>query len=112
MRDLAQRFQKIRLELLRFGTFDILLPETSDAILGLQRVNCNTLFPNQGFQEIQPIYLNEHYALEPATRDERILFQQGSASPGPGTHRRAALQLGFFALLAAAAVAIRPRRRP
>lgn len=87
---------------------------TSDAILGLARVGCNPAAPSRGFQEVQPIFIGAqmgmHYAIEPATRDDRAFPAFESLLPGRCFRPRASLGLGAFAALGLAAVVIRPRR--
>lgn len=96
---------------LQTPSFETTLPETSNVILGLARVNCNTALPNQGFPAIEPVAVGPHYVLEPATQDDRALLKD-SELPRTHSDRLAALGLSGLAFLGLAAVVIRPRRPP
>ena len=100
------------------GTFETTLRASSEIILGIARVNCNALEPNQGFAQIQRINyeLHQNLVLEPATRDDRSFPFNESALPKsrpPGSvDPHAATGLGVLAALGLAAVVVPPRRKP
>ena len=100
------------------GTFETTLPASSEIILGVARVNCNALNPQQGFPQIQRIdyKLKQNLVLEPATRDDRSFPFNESALPKsrpPGSvDPHAATGLGVLAALGLAAVVVPPHRKP
>lgn len=95
------------------GTFETTLPASSEIVLGVGRVSCNALDPDQGFPQIQRINyeLRQNLVLEPATRDDRSFpLYESSATPDL-FEPKAALGLGVFAALGIGMVVIVPRRK-
>lgn len=90
---------------------DVTLPATSNVLLGVGRVDCNTLEPNRGFEAIRPTFygISASHVLEPATQDDRniILLMKQSTLP-LDKNPLAATGLGALAVLGIGSILVRP----